>query len=420
MTDNKKNYLYDKQLKYSIEDGASSGEPKKPRYQSGNKNNKRRNDQRGKTGSGYSGERTESQNKSFEKKDKRFDKKAPFKKKTSDENVKKRPQEFSRDSGYKEKKSADAQKSFSGKNNFKSRKPKEHDGFDDIRSYSGRYVPVDNSAFDDDLPYESFYADEPIERRNTRGQGSDSPLPGMVAGRNAVRELLKSNRSIDKIYVKAGDREGSIVVLVAEAVSRGVPIVEVDASKLDSMCGGANHQGIIAAAAEKEYTDVDSILEIARSRGEKPLIVIADGIEDPHNLGAIIRSAECAGAHGLIIPKRRAVGLTPTVTKASAGAIEHLAIAKVNNIAQTIDKLKKNGVWIFAAEAGGDAYYDVDFDVPCAIIMGSEGDGVSKLIKERSDFIVSIPMYGSVNSLNVSTAAAVLLCHAARVHHSGK
>ncbi len=298
------------------------------------------------------------------------------------------------------------------------RKPKEHDGFDDIKSFGGQYVPVDNTSFDDEMPYESFY--EEAHERKPQRQPYSEPMPGTVAGRNAVRELLKSNRSIDKIYVKNGDREGSIVVLVAEAVSRGIPIVEVDGSKLDAMCAGANHQGIIAAAAEKEYTDVDGILEIARQRGEKPFIVIADGIEDPHNLGAIIRSAECAGAHGLIIPKRRAVGLTPTVTKASAGAIEHLAIAKVNNLVQTIDKLKKNGVWIFAAEAGGSPYYETDFDVPCAIVMGSEGDGVGKLVKERSDFIVSIPMYGSVNSLNVSTAAAVLLCHAARAHHAGK
>lgn len=237
---------------------------------------------------------------------------------------------------------------------------------------------------------------------------------GAVVGRNAVRELLKSDRSIDKIFVRRGDREGSIVVLVAEAVSRGIPVIEVEKNKLDTLSGYAPHQGIVALAAAKEYTTVEDILEIAKSRGEKPLIVIADGIVDPYNLGALIRCAECAGAHGLIIPKRRAVGLTPIVTKASAGAIEHLAIAKVSNIAQTLSWLKKQGVWTYAAEAGGKSYHDTDFRGPAAIVFGSEGDGVSSLIMERCDFITSIPMYGKVNSFNVSTAAAVILSEAAR------
>lgn len=288
----------------------------------------------------------------------------------------------------------------------------EYGELDDIKTSGGHYVDVDFGETEyDDKPIENIVRDE----CQKYGNRYSSPLPGAVIGRNAVRELLKSNRSIDKIYVKTGDREGSITVLVAEAVSRGIPIVEVDAQKLDQMAGGSNHQGVIAAAAEKEYTDVDGILLIAKERGETPLIVIADGIEDPHNLGAIIRCAECSGAHGIIIPKRRAVGLTPTVTKASAGAIEHMAIAKVNNINQAIEKLKKNGIWIFAAEAGGTPYYDIDFNVPAAIVLGCEGTGVSRLIKEQSDYIASIPMYGSVNSLNVSTAAAVLLCHAARM-----
>lgn len=244
--------------------------------------------------------------------------------------------------------------------------------------------------------------------------------PGAVAGRNAVRELLKSGRSIDKIYVKSGDREGSLVVIVAEASAKKIPIVEVSQDKLTQLAGGTHHQGVVAFAAEKEYTDVDGILAIANERGEKPLIVIADGIEDPQNLGAMIRCAECAGAHGIIIPKRRAVGLTPAVSKASAGAIEHMAIAKVTNLSDTILKLKKEGVWIFAAEAGGTPYYETDFNVPAAIVFGSEGFGVGRLIKERSDVMVSIPMYGKVNSLNVSAAASVILCHAARMQRAGK
>lgn len=264
-------------------------------------------------------------------------------------------------------------------------------------------------------------ADDAREKRDAfsgiDGESVDST--GIVAGRNAVRELLRSERSIDKLLVKGGSREGSITVLVAEAVKRGIPVIETAQEKLDSLCGGINHQGVVAMAAEKEYCDVDAILKIAEERGEKPLVVIADCIEDPHNLGALIRCAECAGAHGIIIPKRRSAGLTPTVAKASAGAIEHMAIAKVSNISQTVESLKKKGLWIFASEAGGAAYYDTDFNVPAAIIFGSEGEGIGRGIKEKCDFLVSIPMYGKVNSLNVSTAASVILCHAARMQRTG-
>lgn len=249
---------------------------------------------------------------------------------------------------------------------------------------------------------------------------ADDEHSGTVIGRNAVRELLKSGRAIDKILVKKGEHEGSATVLVAEAIARGIPVVEVEKAKLDSMSGFAPHQGIIAMAAEKEYCSVEDILKIAEERGEKPLIVISDGITDPYNLGALIRCAEGVGAHGLIIPKRRATGLTPLVTKASAGAIEHLAVAKVVNIAATIELLKKNNVWIYAAEAGGQSYYDTDFSGGCAIVFGSEGNGVSKIVMDNSDFITSIPMYGHVNSFNVSTAAAVILSEAARQHKQAK
>ena len=250
-----------------------------------------------------------------------------------------------------------------------------------------------------------------------RNDGEDAS-EGLIVGRNAVRELLKSSRTIDKILVQRGEREGSIVVLVAEAIERHIPVIETDKAKLDKLTGGAVHQGIIAMAAEKEYCSVDDILNIAKERGEKPFIIIADGIADPHNLGAIIRCAEGVGAHGLIIPKRRAVGLTPTVSKASCGAIEHLAVAKVTNIAATVDELKEKGIWIFAAEAGGANYYDTDFNCPCAIVLGSEGDGVSKLVKDKSDYIVSIPMYGKINSFNVSTAAAVIFAEVSRQHRA--
>lgn len=241
---------------------------------------------------------------------------------------------------------------------------------------------------------------------------------GLVVGRNAVRELLKSGRPIDKLLVQRGEREGSVVVLVAEAVSRRIPVIETDKAKLDKMTNFAVHQGVVAMAAEKEYCTVEDILRIAEERGEKPFVVVADGITDPHNLGAVIRCAEGCGAHGLIIPKRRAVGLTPVVTKASCGAIEHLAIAKVANLASTIDELQQNGLWVFTAEAGGAPYYETDFKCPTVLVLGSEGDGVSHLIKQKSDYIVSIPMYGKVNSFNVSTAASVLLAEIARQHRS--
>lgn len=254
------------------------------------------------------------------------------------------------------------------------------------------------------------------KRQNT--EINESEETGIVVGRNAVRELLKSNRSVDKIYVRKGDKEGSITVIIAEASNKNIPIIEVEAQKLDYLANGANHQGVVAMAALKEYSSIEDMLSLAAERNEKPLIVICDSIEDPHNLGAIIRCAECAGAHGIIIPKRRSVGITATVYKSSAGAIEHIHIAKVSNISNAIEKLKENGLWIFAAEAGGSAYYETDFNCGCGIVLGSEGNGVSRIVKENSDYIVSIPMYGKVNSLNVSTAASVILCHVARMQRS--
>ena len=252
--------------------------------------------------------------------------------------------------------------------------------------------------------------DRPRPKREVQDDGEN--MSGIIAGRNAVRELLRSGRAVDKIVVSG--KEGAVVPILAEAKEKGIPVVNADPAKLDYLANGAVHQGIIAYAAQKDYSTVEEILAIADERGEKPLIVIADGVEDPHNLGAIIRCAECAGAHGVIIPKRHSSGLTPVVAKASAGAIWHMAIARVANVAQTVEKLKEAGVWTFAAEAGGTDYYETDFDLPCAIVLGSEGAGVGRLVKETCDFIVSIPMYGKVNSLNVSTAASVLLCHAAR------
>lgn len=243
---------------------------------------------------------------------------------------------------------------------------------------------------------------------------------GAVIGRNAVRELLRSGRAVDKLLVQSGEREGALVPLVGEAIARGIPVVETERRKMDQIAEHAPHQGIIAMAAEKEYCEIEDILAIAAERGEKPLIVVADGIADPYNLGAVIRCAEGCGAHGLILPKRHAAGLSPVVTKASAGAIEHLAIAKVSNIAAALETLKKHGLWIYAADADGTDFRQTDMSGAVAIVMGSEGAGVSELVRKRSDFVVSIPMYGRVNSFNVSTASAVLLCEAAYQQRKGK
>lgn len=256
--------------------------------------------------------------------------------------------------------------------------------------------------------YTKYASAEPVKTEGT----------GLVIGRNAVRELLKSEREIDKLLVQRGEREGSIVVLVAMAVEKGIPVVETDKAKLDAMSGFAPHQGVIAMASEKEYCSVEDILDIAKNRGEAPLIVIADGITDPYNLGALIRCAEGSGAHGIIIPKRRSTGLTPLVSKSSAGAIEHMAIAKVSNIANTILALKEKGIWVFAAEAGGTPYYETNFKGPCALVFGSEGNGVSQIVIDTCDGLTSIPMYGQVNSFNVSTAASVILCEAAKQNRS--
>lgn len=252
--------------------------------------------------------------------------------------------------------------------------------------------------------------DTSYERQRPRIESDEC----VVSGRNAVKELLASGRDVEKIYIQAGEREGSINLLIGIASERKIQIREADRRKLDELSCGARHQGIVAIAAERNYCSVDDILAYAEERGEKPLIVLLDGVEDPHNLGAIIRSAECSGAHGVIIPKRRAVGLTTTVAKASAGATEHMRVAKVTNLAATIDELKDRGLWFYCADMGGDEYYKSDMTSSAVIVLGSEGDGVSRLVKEKCDFTVSIPLYGSVDSLNVSCAAAVILTEAAR------
>lgn len=236
--------------------------------------------------------------------------------------------------------------------------------------------------------------------------------PSVIVGRNPVLELLKGEREIEKLYVQRGEREGSITKIFSEAKARSIPIIETDRRKLDELSGGNAHQGVAAFVSVKEYSSIEEIIKYAEEKNEKPLVVVCDGIEDPHNLGALIRCAECAGAHGIVIPKRRSAVIGQTVAKASAGALEHMMIAKVSNIASSVEELKKAGLWIYGAEAGGEDCFRTDFDCPCAIVLGSEGEGISRLVKEKCDYIVSIPMLGKINSLNVSTAGAVMLFRA--------
>lgn len=235
----------------------------------------------------------------------------------------------------------------------------------------------------------------------------------VVAGRNAVLELLSSSRGVEKIYLQK-DGEGSLKKILALAREKKIPVSFADKAKLSAIAGGTFHQGAVALASQKEYATLDRLFQIAEERGEAPFLVIADGVEDPHNLGALIRCCEGAGVHGIIIPKAKAVSLTPTVLKSSAGAAEHLAVCRVANLASTVDEIKKRGVWVYACEADGVPYDKEDYKGPIAIVLGSEGFGVSRLLKEKSDFIVSLPMRGKVNSLNVSCAGAVILYEAVK------
>lgn len=221
-------------------------------------------------------------------------------------------------------------------------------------------------------------------------------------------EALRSGREIEKLLVGKG-AEGSIKKIVAMAKDRKLPIRMQEKSVLDREAGSGNHQGVIAYASAHEYVELEDILELAKKRGEDPFVIILDNLEDPHNLGAIMRSAECAGAHGVVISKRRSVGLTETVAKASAGAIEYMPCAKVSNLVQAIEKLKKAGLWIAACDMGEQNYHQADLKGPLGLVIGSEGFGIGKLVKENCDFVVSIPMCGKINSLNASNAAAILM-----------
>jgi len=331
------------------------------------------------------------------------------------------------------------------KKSYGDRKP-----YGERRSYSERREFGERKSYGDRKPYDerpSFGGPRPERRENGErpafgGRGTDRPLRperrddrrmqredrpvreerrapmqqvheeeqlenNLLVGRNPIREALRAGRDIEKLLVARGELIGSAREIVAMAKDAKIIVQEVDRVRLDQMA--PNHQGLIAVASAYSYKTVDDMLALAKERGEAPLLVILDGVTDPHNLGAIIRSAECAGAHGVIIPERRAVGLTPSAVKASAGAVEYLPVAKEVNLTRTIERLKKEGVWIYGAAMNGEDYRKVNFSGAAAIVIGSEGEGMSRLVAESCDKIVSLPMKGHIDSLNASVAAGILL-----------
>lgn len=245
--------------------------------------------------------------------------------------------------------------------------------------------------------------------------GDEAPADGIIEGRNAVIEALRAGTQIDKIFIMKGEVDTALGHIASTARSQGIVVADADKRKLDGMSRTHAHQGVIAIAAVREYATVEDILNAAREKGEPPLVVVCDELSDPHNLGAVIRTAEAAGAHGVIIPKRRSAGLTAVVGKTSAGAVSYLPVARVPNLPALLKELKREGLWVFGTAADGTTpLYDADLKGAAAIVIGSEGDGMGRLVREQCDFLVSIPMRGQVNSLNASAAAAVVLYEAVR------
>ncbi len=252
------------------------------------------------------------------------------------------------------------------------------------------------------------------EERNNREQNNEENYvkqrEDLVEGRNAIIELLKSDRTIEQIFIAKGKMEGSINKILGLAKDKGVLVKEVDRKKLDLISETRAHQGVIAQITPFKYSTVDDILDFAKQKGEEPFIVILDELEDPHNLGSIVRTAELCGVHGIIIPKRRNVGVNATVYKASVGAIEYMKIAKVTNVNSTIDELKAKNIWVYGADINGEEYsYETNFRGACAIVIGNEGKGMSKLTKNKCDKLVKIPMIGKINSLNASVAGGIMM-----------
>ena len=294
------------------------------------------------------------------------------------------------------------------RDNHNIKRPKSHAGYGEsagtgeMRERASRSRQADGSK-----PRRTGASSETRGRRSFEERENREPDANIIIGRNPVTEALKAGREVDKLLVTS--REGSMIKILALAKEQGIPVMYVEKAAIDRIAQGKAHQGVAAYVSPYAYSTVDDILANAAEKGEDPFIVILDGLEDPHNLGAIMRTAECAGAHGIIIPKRQSCGLTETVAKASAGAIEYMPVAKVTNVAQTIDELKERGIWVAACDMGGSDYYRTDMSGKIAVVIGSEGFGVSKLVREKCDFVVSMPMVGKITSLNASNAAAVVI-----------
>ena len=294
------------------------------------------------------------------------------------------------------------------RDNHNIKRPKSHAGYGEsagtgeMRERAFRSRQADASK-----PRRTGASSETRGRRSFEERENREPDANIIIGRNPVTEALKAGREVDKLLVTS--REGSMIKILALAKEQGIPVMYVEKAAIDRIAQGKAHQGVAAYVSPYAYSTVDDILANAAEKGEDPFIVILDGLEDPHNLGAIMRTAECAGAHGIIIPKRHSCGLTETVAKASAGAIEYMPVAKVTNVAQTVDELKERGIWVAACDMGGSDYYRTDMSGKIAVVIGSEGFGVSKLVREKCDFVVSMPMVGKITSLNASNAAAVVI-----------
>ena len=317
--------------------------------------------------------------------------------------------------------------------NDKDRKGAPKRGGKNRRDYGGAYEPADRRASGgkrspataskktagrrrgDSRRVLGYDMNEPYEERRPQ-VGSDGLE--VVAGRNPVTEVLSGEREVERVFIADGS-EGSVSKIVALAKEKGVIVDFVPKEKIDAMAPGVKHQGVAAKVSEYRYAELEDIFERAEASGEDPFVIILDEIEDPHNLGAIIRTAECAGAHGIIIPKRRAASLTQTVALSAAGAIENMPVAQVTNLARTIEELQEKGIWVGAADMDGETYYDANLTGPIAIVIGNEGRGVGRLVKEKCDFVLSIPMHGKINSLNASNAAAVLMYGIRRARTEG-
>ncbi len=281
--------------------------------------------------------------------------------------------------------------------------------YDSMRNSNGRRQPAKQKHEDNEKTFHDYeYKSKEFSRVRETNSGSDQYI---LTGRNPIREALKNHRDLEKLLVQKGDLSGSAREIVQKAKEQKIQIQIVDKVRLDAIA--PNHQGLIAFSSAYQYSTVDEILQTAEEKGEDPFIIVMDGITDPHNLGAVMRTAECTGVHGIIIPQHRSVGLSPAAVKASAGAMEYVKVARVNNLNRTIEELQKKNIWFYAVTMDGDDYMNVDFSGGTALVIGAEEDGISRLVAEKCDYKVSLPMVGRIESLNASVAAGVMMY---RVH----